>query len=76
VLTAALLMPFMIVLARRLGGRRNAQALPPDIAPRLARLEQAVDSVAIEVERISEGQRFVTKVMAQQLPAADLSQKS
>jgi hypothetical protein len=31
---------------------------------RLARLEQAVDSIAIEVERISEGQRFLTKIQA------------
>ncbi|MEO8622282.1 MAG: hypothetical protein ABI625_14525 [bacterium] len=29
---------------------------------RLRRLEQAVDSIAIEVERISEGQRFLTKL--------------
>lgn len=32
---------------------------------RLARLESAVDSIAIEVERISEGQRFVTKLLAE-----------
>ena len=31
---------------------------------RLARLEQAIDAMAIEVERISEGQRFVTRVLA------------
>lgn len=30
---------------------------------RLARVEQAVESIAIEVERIGEGQRFVTKLM-------------
>ena len=30
---------------------------------RLERVEQAVESIAIEVERISEGQRFVTKLM-------------
>ena len=34
------------------------------ITPRLDRLEQAVDAIAIEIERIAEGQRFVTKVMA------------
>jgi hypothetical protein len=27
-------------------------------------MEQAIDTVAIEVERISEGQRFVTQLMA------------
>jgi hypothetical protein len=28
---------------------------------RLARVEQAVESIAIEIERIGEGQRYVTK---------------
>lgn len=28
---------------------------------RLARLEQAVDSIALEIERIGEGQRFLTR---------------
>jgi hypothetical protein len=31
---------------------------------RLTRLEQAVESIALEVERISEGQRFTTKLLA------------
>ena len=31
---------------------------------RLARIEQAVDAMAIEVERISEGQRFTTKLLS------------
>ncbi|MDQ6690549.1 MAG: hypothetical protein M3Z18_08575 [Gemmatimonadota bacterium] len=45
---------------------------------RLARVEQAVESIAIEMERIGEGQRYVTKLLsesgqplpAQRLPAA------
>ena len=32
---------------------------------RLANIEQSVDAVAIEVERIGEGQRFVTKLFAE-----------
>lgn len=31
---------------------------------RLERLEQAVESIAIEIERVSEGQRYVTKLMS------------
>jgi hypothetical protein len=31
---------------------------------RLERIEQAVDSIAIEVERISENQRFTTKLLS------------
>ncbi|HPV77887.1 MAG TPA: hypothetical protein PLX31_23525, partial [Gemmatimonadaceae bacterium] len=32
---------------------------------RLARMEQAIDSMAIEVERISEGQRFTARLLAE-----------
>jgi hypothetical protein len=45
------------------------------IVPRLDRLEQAVDAIAIEIERISEGQRFVTRVLAQR-PAPAPAQAS
>jgi hypothetical protein len=31
---------------------------------RMVRLEQAVDSIAVEVERISESQRFISKLLA------------
>ena len=34
------------------------------IAERLDRIEQAVDTIAIEVERVSEGQRFTAKLLA------------
>lgn len=47
---------------------------PPRVAThdddgRLHRLETAVDAIAIEVERISEGQRFMVSLMAESLPA-------
>lgn len=32
---------------------------------RMDRVEQAVDTIAIEIERISEGQRFLTKILAE-----------
>ena len=32
---------------------------------RLERMEQAVDAIAIEIERISEGQRFTTRLLSQ-----------
>ncbi len=35
---------------------------------RLQRLEHAVDAIAIEVERISEGQRFLTKLQTEHAP--------
>jgi hypothetical protein len=43
-----------------------------EIAERLSRLENSVDSTAVEVERISEAQRFTAKVLAERsgAPAA------
>ena len=53
----------------RLIWRRAAKpTLPPvwnDASNRLERLEQAVDTIAVEMERVSEGQRFITKIMTQ-----------
>ena len=48
-----------------------------DVAQRLGRIEQAVDATAVEVERISEAQRFTTKLLVEkghQAPA-DSSRK-
>lgn len=47
--------------------RANTQALMPprDTTDRLQRIEAAVEAMSVEVERISEGQRFVTKVLAE-----------
>jgi hypothetical protein len=60
---APLAMGFMRVLARR-ATLPPQPALPPETEKRLERMEQALDSIAIEVERISEGQRFVTQLMS------------
>lgn len=39
---------------------------------RMARLEQAVEAIALEVERISEGQRFTTKLLSERAAAEPL----
>ncbi|MGH7719217.1 MAG: hypothetical protein ACREON_10275 [Gemmatimonadaceae bacterium] len=48
-------------------------SVPPkalsNIEERLARIEQSVDTMAIEVERISEGQRFTTKLLSERAGA-------
>lgn len=36
---------------------------------RLAQIEQAIDAIAVETERISEGQRFTTKLLKERTPA-------
>jgi len=50
-----------------LGGPQTGTAL---LDARLARVEQTVESIAIEMERVSEGQRFVTKLMIDRAPPA------
>jgi hypothetical protein len=40
-------------------------AVGPGVEDRLARIEHAVDAIAVEVERISEGQRFTTQLLAE-----------
>jgi hypothetical protein len=64
-------MPIMAVgypLARAYAKRMergDAPKIPSDVSARLERMEQAIDSIAVEVERISEGQRFTTKLLAE-----------
>lgn len=50
---------------RKVGG---APATPAVEASRLERIEQGMEAIAIEVERVSEGQRFVTKLLAESQP--------
>jgi chaperonin cofactor prefoldin len=62
--------PFAIAVSRFLWRRSTTtttRAALPDAETqrRLEQLQQSVDTIALEVERISEGQRFVTKVMSE-----------
>ncbi len=57
--------PIARAYARRLDREPSRPELPADVAARLERMEQALDSISIEVERISEGQRFTTKLLAE-----------
>lgn len=72
---ALLLIPgvFLLQLARRKrspGIARSAAdetaALPDGLGDRLTHLEQSIDVVAVEVERIGEGQRFITRLFAEE----------
>jgi multidrug resistance efflux pump len=62
------MMPIAIAQARRLWRRPAAAAtaeMPAELTDRLNRLEQAVDAVAVELERVGEGQRYVTRVFTE-----------
>jgi hypothetical protein len=64
--------PIFGFLKALINRRAATQAsLPPrDTTDRLQRIESAVEAMSVEVERISEGQRFVTKVLAERSSAS------
>lgn len=57
--------PLARAYARRMDAESKSPRLPSEISERLERMEHALDSVALEVERISEGQRFTTKLLSE-----------
>lgn len=62
------LFPIAFAYARRIwrrsGGPATA-AMAPELGERFTRLEQAVDAIAVEVERVGEGQRYLTRALAE-----------
>ena len=68
--TSLVILAFAI--ARRIlkGAGKVVTQIPSSLEHRFTRLEQSIDTVAIEVERISEGQRFLTRVLGEQSPRA------
>jgi hypothetical protein len=68
VFTLFVLFPIALAYSRRLW-KRGATVIAPvprEVTERLEQMGQAVESIAIEVERIGEGQRFLTKVISEQ----------
>lgn len=68
--------PLSIAYARRIWrrGASVAASIPSDIVERFTQLDQAVESIAVEVERIGEGQRFITRVLSDQGSRAALGE--
>jgi hypothetical protein len=68
---AAVFIPLSLAFSRRLWRRGTAAVagLPQEILDRLNRVDQAVDAMAVEIERIGEGQRFMTKVLSERATA-------
>lgn len=68
ILSVFVFMPFAIAFARLIWKRSSPPPRPvADQATqqRLEHLQQSVDTIAVEVERISEGQRFVTRILSE-----------
>jgi hypothetical protein len=61
--------PIARAYAKRL--ERSDTLLPQsaDLIARLDRIEQAIEAMSTEVERITEGQRFTTKLLADSRPS-------
>jgi hypothetical protein len=62
--STAVLFPIARALGRRLDGKPKPALPTSDVTTRLDRIENAVESIAVEVERISEGQRFTTRLLS------------
>jgi hypothetical protein len=73
-ITAAVFYPIARALAKRIEGKAVTAQIAPATDARLDRIEHAVEAIAVEVERISEGQRFTTKLLAERT-AADAAQR-
>ncbi|HXV16649.1 MAG TPA: hypothetical protein VD758_07715 [Gemmatimonadaceae bacterium] len=57
--------PMVKAMLIRAEAESKRPALAPEVAARLERMEQSIDAIAVEIERISEGQRFTTKLLAE-----------
>ena len=57
--------PLARAFARKMDAESKNPRIPTEVNARLERMEQMIEAVAIEVERISEGQRFTTKLLSE-----------
>ena len=77
VFTIFVLAPLALAAARNMWKRGSRPAPPPpdvENAMKMEQLQQSVDTIAVEMERVSEGQRFVTKLLSEQQKMPALSQ--
>jgi hypothetical protein len=70
--------PWVKAIAAKAEAEAKNPKLPAEIMQRFERMEQSLDAIAVEVERISEGQRFTTKLLSdvRDTAAAQISARS
>jgi len=68
--------PMVKAYASRVENESKRPQIPVEVLSRLERIEQSIDSIAVEVERISEGQRFTTKLLSEVRDAPALPQRT
>ena len=57
--------PIVRAYTKRLDSQPRASLPAGDVTVRLERIEQAIEAMATEVERVAEGQRFTTKLLSE-----------
>ena len=63
---AIILTPLMRAFGRIIERRAAPPVrLAPEVQSQLLRMEQSIDAIAVEVERVSEGQRFATRLLSE-----------
>lgn len=69
--------PYVRGMVKRWEREDAGTKIPSDVTARLERMEAGIDAIAVEIERISEGQRFTTKLLSEReshaLPATSRS---
>lgn len=65
IMIIALGVPIIRAIIRAVERRSAPPAVSGDLNQRLERIEQTVDSIAVEIERVSEAQRFLTRLQTE-----------
>lgn len=75
IMVLSLGIPLVRAYVRRMESSPLQPRVPADLEARLDRIEAMVETVAVEVERLSEGQRFTTRLLSEGAlpPAASLA---
>jgi hypothetical protein len=68
--------PIGRAIARWIDRRGHTTPVDAQLVNRLAAIEQAVDTVAIEVERMSEANRFTTRLLTERVGAPDFTARA
>jgi hypothetical protein len=65
VMVLAMGIPLVRAYVRRQEAQPPGSSLSPELAMRLDRIESMVETISVEVERLSEGQRFTTRLLSE-----------
>jgi hypothetical protein len=56
---------------RMRASQQRSELADPGVDERLYRIEQAVDAMALEIERMAESQRFTARLLSERLPTPE-----